>query len=81
MPVKRVTIRYKNKGVVNGYIKPNTKNGKSGLDFRQMVCYNMRKRRTKVLKQRKSTLGNYSNSFLMYLITDMQKQILTLFAF
>ncbi len=39
-PVERITIRYKNKGAVNGYIKANTKNGKSGLDFRHRVCYN-----------------------------------------
>ena len=32
-PVKGVTIRYKNKGAVNGYIKPNAKNGKSSIDF------------------------------------------------
>ena len=39
-PVQTVTIRYKNKGAINGYIKLNEKYGKSGLDFRQLLCYN-----------------------------------------
>ena len=56
------------------------KNGKSGIAFRISMCYNTTRGEQMFLKT-KSTLGNYGNSFLMYLIADMQKQILTLFAF
>ena len=42
-PVKRVAIRYKNKGATNAYIMLIAKIGKSGIDFRHRVCYNKRK--------------------------------------
>ena len=42
------------------------KNGKSGIDFRISMCYNKQEANKCFKKQRKSTLGNYGNSFLMY---------------
>ena len=45
-------------------IKPNAKNGKSGLDFRQMVCYNMRKRRTNVLKVKNKKLHQITTAIV-----------------